>query len=212
MSRPIAFTDNVQDLSNQNGYQFEFRCERCGNGYRSAFQRDAVGTGRKIIDSVGSLLGGRMAQIGNVANEWAMNRGTNSAAKDKALDSAVEEIRGRFKQCRACGDWRCSEVCWNDRVGQCLACSPLAEDDLAQLQAQERRNQIRDALTTTNLLGRTDLATQSVVRCPSCAADVASGKFCGECGADLRPSAACRQCGHENNGGSKFCSECGQPL
>jgi len=41
----IAFTDNFSDLSNQDGYQFEFRCERCGNGHRSPFQRDKVATG-----------------------------------------------------------------------------------------------------------------------------------------------------------------------
>jgi hypothetical protein len=212
MSRPIAFTDNVSDLSNQNGYQFEFRCERCGNGYRSAFQSDALSTGRKIIDSMGSLFGGRMAEIGNVASEWAVNRGTNSAAKDKALDAAVDEIRDRFKQCRACGDWRCAEVCWNDRVGQCLTCSPLAEDDLAQLQAEARRTQMREALTTTDLIGRTDLRTPSVVRCPTCSAEVGSGKFCAECGADLRPTTACSGCGHRNDVGAKFCSECGSSL
>jgi hypothetical protein len=30
MSEHVPFTDNFSDLSNADGYQFEFRCERCG--------------------------------------------------------------------------------------------------------------------------------------------------------------------------------------
>jgi hypothetical protein len=37
MADIVPFTDNYVDLSNDSGYQFEFRCERCGNGYRSPF-------------------------------------------------------------------------------------------------------------------------------------------------------------------------------
>jgi len=31
----IFFTDNYQDRSTNDGYQFEFFCRRCGNGYSS---------------------------------------------------------------------------------------------------------------------------------------------------------------------------------
>ena len=30
------FTDNYSDLSDGRGYQFEFRCDICGSGYRSS--------------------------------------------------------------------------------------------------------------------------------------------------------------------------------
>jgi len=34
----IAFTRNYSDHSNDTGYQFEFHCDKCGNGYRSTFR------------------------------------------------------------------------------------------------------------------------------------------------------------------------------
>ena len=36
------FTSNYSDLSDENGYQFEFRCDVCGSGYRSEFTRSAL--------------------------------------------------------------------------------------------------------------------------------------------------------------------------
>src|ERR1700748_2657809 len=41
MAGMIFFTDNYQDRSTNDGYQFEFFCRRCGNGYRSSFQASA---------------------------------------------------------------------------------------------------------------------------------------------------------------------------
>ena len=29
------FSSNYNDLSDENGYQFEFRCDICGSGHRS---------------------------------------------------------------------------------------------------------------------------------------------------------------------------------
>ncbi len=33
MAGMVFFTDNYQDRSSDDGYQFEFFCRRCGNGY-----------------------------------------------------------------------------------------------------------------------------------------------------------------------------------
>lgn len=60
----IPFTDNIDDLSNERGYQFEFYCERCGNGYRSPFQDDLKAKGVGLLRAAGGLLGG---SLGNVA-------------------------------------------------------------------------------------------------------------------------------------------------
>src|SRR5689334_9887389 len=88
----VPFTDNFADLSNTQGYQFEFRCERCGNGFRSAFQRDAVETGRGVLRAVGSFFGGKLQDLSSSADQWRYDRATNSAAKDRALAAAVKEI------------------------------------------------------------------------------------------------------------------------
>ena len=45
------------------------------------------------------------------------------------------------------------------------------------------------------------------MRCPSCAQNERSRKFCGECGRGL--TVACASCGTPNAPGTKFCGECG---
>src|SRR6266496_1813958 len=126
----VPFTDNFSDLSNAQGYQFEFRCERCGNGYRSAFQRDTAETGRSVLRAVGSFFGGTLRDLSNSADQWRYDRATNSAAKDKALAAAVKEITPNFRQCRGCSDWMCHDQCWNEEIGQCLRCSPSVAEEV----------------------------------------------------------------------------------
>lgn len=209
MPGSVPFTDNYRDLSNINGFQFEFHCERCGNGYRSAYQRDAISTGQGILRSVSGMFGGALGSISNAASEFTLNRGTNSGAKDRALAQAVEEISGRFEQCRGCGQWVCGEVCWNGEVGQCAQCSPVVADEVAQLQAQVRRDQIRTSLEGTNLVAGISLERQSVPQCPSCGARSGGGKFCSDCGTSLAARSVCRSCGTENSRTARFCGECG---
>ena len=49
MAGMIFFTDNYQDRSTNDGYQFEFFCRRCGNGYSSSFQHSATGFGGRML-------------------------------------------------------------------------------------------------------------------------------------------------------------------
>ncbi len=207
----IPFTDNYSDLSNNDGYQFEFRCERCGNGYRSAFQRDAVSFGQGLLRAAGSLFGGKVQDLGYAADSM-LNRQTNSAAKDRALARAVEQIAPQFTQCRGCGDWVCRDVCWNDEVGQCVRCSPRIHDELGGLQAEARRRQVRERLESTNLTASMDVAAAAVVSCPTCGARTAGGKFCSECGSALATTVTCPSCQAENRSSAKFCAECGTGL
>ena len=211
MSEAIPFTDNYRDLSNTDGYQFEFRCERCGNGYRSAFQKSLRNAGSSIMRGIGGFLGGRASRIANTASGM-LDRGTNSSEKDKALRNAVEEISPQFTQCRGCGDWVCEAVCWNAEVGQCVKCSPRVTDELAQLQAKARRQQLQEATLATSYIDDIDVSRQGTTRCPSCDAPAGNGKFCTECGTSLVRKAFCGECGAENARDAKFCSGCGSPV
>jgi hypothetical protein len=69
----IFFTDNYQDRSTRDGYQFEFYCRRCGNGYSSSFQHSVTGFGGRLLrlggDLVGGAVGERAQEIGWDA-EW----------------------------------------------------------------------------------------------------------------------------------------------
>jgi hypothetical protein len=209
----VPFTDNFSDLSNAQGYQFEFRCERCGNGHRSAFQRDTMETGRSVLRTVGSLFGGKLQELSYSAEQWRYNQATNSPAKDKALKAAVAEITPSFRQCRGCGDWMCSGVCWNDEIGQCLRCSPSVAEELSRAQASAQRDQIWDKTRAKDWTGDLDLATRAKVTCPGCGAKADGGKFCASCGTSLAAVVQCGGCGNETNKvGSVFCSDCGNRL
>lgn len=208
MSAIVPFTGNYDDLSNEKGYQFEFYCERCGNGYRSPFQNDAVSTGRGFLRAAGGLFGGTLDSLANSADEM-LDRGTNSAAKDKALAAAVEAVKPNFRQCRGCGNWVCADVCWNTAIGQCVECSPDVGEELSKAQAEAQVEQIREKVKETDWTADLDTTTRAKVACPSCGAQVDGGKFCGECGGKLSPSSFCTECGSKIPGGAKFCGECG---
>ncbi|SHF64749.1 Double zinc ribbon [Jatrophihabitans endophyticus] len=209
MTDLVPFTDNYTDLSNQDGFQFEFRCERCGNGFRSAFRRDPRSLGQKLARGVTGLLGGPLAEVGYAADRL-LDRGTNSAAKDDALRAATAEIAPNFHQCRGCGDWVCGDGCWNEDIGQCARCSPIAVEELAQLQAEARRRQLQERLESVDLVGNTPLSRQAQPRCPACGAQAGGGKFCAECGSSLVTRRSCTGCGTETQSTGRFCPECGQ--
>src|SRR6201999_3677640 len=68
MAGMVFFTDNYQDRSSDDGYQFEFFCRRCGNGYSSPFQHSVTGFGGRLLRLGGDLIGGEVgskaAQLG----------------------------------------------------------------------------------------------------------------------------------------------------
>jgi hypothetical protein len=213
VSGHYAFTDNVRDLSNGDGYQFEFVCERCGNGYRSPFVRDKLDLGRNILRGVGDLIGGSGYKISQMANELTWNRSTNSAAKDRAMDKAVETVRHEFQQCRGCGSWVCNEVCWNTEVGQCLNCSPAVAEEISRAQAQAQIDQIRQQAQTVDWTKGLDVEHRATVTCPQCHAKVDGGKFCSSCGVVMHIAVVCPGCEYTHNApGAGFCSQCGHSL
>lgn len=210
MSEIVSFTQNFNDLSNSTGYQFEFFCERCGNGHRSPFKRDAIASGGRLLRGLGSLTEkfGMADKLGNASHEF-YDRMTGSAAKDEALEEAVEAVRPHFRQCRGCGDWVCHEVCWNEEIGQCLTCSPSVADEISRAQAAAQVEQIQEKAREIDWTRDLDLTTRAKVKCPSCSASITGGKFCPECGANLQPKGECGNCGTALDG-AKYCPECGQ--
>jgi hypothetical protein len=205
----VAFTDNIRDLSNENGFQFEFVCERCGNGYRSEYDRNVTETGRGLLRAAGSLFGGRFSQLSGAAETLQYDRATNSPAKDKAMRSAVEAVKDEFKQCRGCGNWVCVQVCWNHEIGQCLVCSPSVAEEVSRAQAAAQVQQVWDKAKTVDWTEDIDIAERAKVTCPKCGAKIEGGKFCPDCGEKLTRVEFCTNCGTEMKEGTKFCGECG---
>lgn len=212
MAEIVRFTDNIRDLSNERGYQFEFVCERCGNGYRSPYMEDLAAKGRGLLRGAGSLFGGKVADLSYAAESFQWDRGTNSKAKDRAMATAMESVQQEFSQCRGCGNWVCLPVCWNGDIGQCLVCSPSVVDEVSRAQAAAQVEQIQEKARTIDWTADLDIANRARVSCPSCSASLDGGKFCPECGEKLVKQVFCTECGTQMPDGAKFCGECGSKL
>ena len=213
----IAFTRNYNDHSNDTGYQFEFHCDKCGNGYRSTFQASALGVGSKIAKGLGSLFGGGSLWNAGQAGEY-MKDGLRGGAWDTAFKHAIEEIKPKFHQCTRCGSWVCPEVCWNEGRQLCEGCAPDLAEEAAHHQAQIASQQIYEKMAAVDQVGGIDPTAQMTSACPGCHARLAPGaKFCAGCGKPVTAMAAagsakafCIGCGSQLPPGSKFCSSCGQ--
>ncbi len=211
MSVPVPFTDNYSDHSTEAGYQFEFFCERCGNGYKSGFQASAIGMGSKVARGLGGLLGGRLSDLSYAGGE--VKDLTESHAKDQALRKAVEQMKPYFLQCHRCGDWVCKDICWNEEFNMCVNDAPKLEQELAAMQSDARLQQVSQKVSEVDWTGDVNVERKQVALCPHCGAEAQhSGKFCPECGKPLAMPVTCGRCGTESPRGTKFCPECGNNL
>ena len=183
----IQFTRNYRDLSTDAGFQFEFYCDRCGNGYQTEFQASALGTATNVLDAASNLFGGVLGKAANVA------RGVRSAgwekAHDNAFDEAVEEAKPHFHKCKRCGKW-VDDDCWNNQRSLCKDCAPDMQEEMSSIQAEAAITDARE-------------------KCPHCGAKAGSGKFCQECGKPLAAEKFCKNCGAKMEADAKFCAECG---
>ena len=53
-----SFTRNYSDRCNDTGYQFEFYCDKCGNGHLSRFQASQLGILVKLVRAASWLVSG----------------------------------------------------------------------------------------------------------------------------------------------------------
>jgi hypothetical protein len=198
------FTDNYSDLSDQNGYQFEFRCDICGSGYRSEFERSTLGTASNLLSGASNLIGGLWG-ASNAAN--TAQSITDRGARDAALKKAADEIMPKFKQCPRDHLW-VDGTCWNDERGLCVNDAPKLASEMEAERANVQVAQMREAMAaTTQFLG--DLSTRATM-CTNCGKPVGSEKFCSNCGTAVAMD-KCAKCGTDLAAGAKFCGSCGTP-
>jgi double zinc ribbon protein len=208
---PVPYTDNYRDHSTEAGFQFEFFCERCGNGYKSGFKKNVLGIGTKLTRGLGGLMGGRLYEAGYAGD--TVKDLTESQAKDKALREAVEECRPLFNQCHRCGQWVCKEICWNEEANLCVGCAPKLGQEIGAMQSAAQLQQVQQKVQEVDWTGGVNVERKQVALCPSCGAEAAaSAKFCENCGQPLSMPVTCAKCGAESPRGTKFCPECGNNL
>jgi double zinc ribbon protein len=204
----IPFTNNYSDRSTDRGFQFQFFCQKCGNGYMSTFQPNRISGIANAANVAASLFGGL---FGRAAQSASTIQGYVAGPQhDSALDAAVKEISPLFKQCTRCGSWVCEPVCWNKKAGLCESCAPDLDEEISAAQAQAARQQAMEKAREVDFLGQRNLAQVAAAICPSCGAKTQGGKFCPECGASVSAKRKCAHCGAESDGTPKFCPECGK--
>ncbi|HET9726870.1 MAG TPA: hypothetical protein VFP28_08130, partial [Gemmatimonadales bacterium] len=136
----IPFTDNYVDLSSNRGFQFKFHCQKCGNGYLSTFQTNALSTVSTAAQVMSSLFGGLLGRAAQSAQ--TIEQAVAGPQHDAALRKAVEEIAPTFKQCSRCGNWVCEPVCWNKQAQLCEDCAPDLDEEISSAQAQAAKAQV----------------------------------------------------------------------
>jgi len=208
----IEFTRNYSDLSTNQGFQFEFYCDRCGTGYRTRFAPSALGTVTSALDAAGGLFGGvfgRAASLGEQARSATWEK-----AHDDAFTKAMEELKPDFIQCPRCSSWVCRSSCWNARKGLCKQCSPDLGVEMAAAQSSRTVEEIwahsKMAEEDRDMLKEKSWREGVRATCPNCNVALASNvKFCPECGAQIQAEAHCIECGSKLSPGAKFCGACG---
>ena len=206
----IQFTRNHNDHSTDKGFQFEFMCDRCGNGFMTEFQASAVGMAGSALRAAGNLFGGILGSASNSAYE--IERAVQGPAHDKAFHAAVDEAKPNFRQCPKCTHWVCLASCWNGKRSLCFDCAPDMEVELTAAQSQFAVEQMRDKVRTQDLIKDVDVSSEAAALCPACGARTQGAKFCPECGKPLRPKNECSKCGTKFETGTKFCPECGNKV
>jgi hypothetical protein len=184
-----AIPNNVEDKSNEQGFQFIFKCETCGAGFESQFVPSKSSKEKQAFNKI-SQFGGMFSSHAYMAGamggqayqtpEWNKER-------EAALKKATDESMTKLHQCPKCHKF----VCDNDWSKDASMCSV----DAAQLQATSAQKTQPEAPAI----------------CPKCGQPSGAGKFCNNCGAPLGPS-KCAACGTENSPGAKFCGGCGAKL
>ena len=212
MGDPIEFTRNYSDLSNQNGFQFEFNCDRCGNGFRTQYKPFTLGTVTGVLDTASSLLGGIFGQAANVSGR--VTDAQRERAREEALVEAMGQIKPHFVQCPRCQSWVCRKSCWNTKRGLCKNCAPDLATEASAAQSSRAVEKVWEAATPdaeSQQEINSDWKQTKRATCPECGVALsASVKFCPECGAKINTVKHCIECGAKLDPGAKFCGECGK--
>lgn len=218
-----SFTRNHDDRSTNAGFQFEFYCDCCHNGFKSTFiesrtygqQKNNERLGR-MASTIGGFLGGKAHNLG-----WAIERGSNLLNErfsgqspewrrehEEAFDEAQNEIRPYFRKCPSCNKWVCSD-CWNEEEGLCISCAPREASYVAKAKSRAMQRNIDEAAESA-VVWQGKIETRTTV-CPDCGKPSGNGKFCNNCGAPLGTN-RCPNCGAQVALGLKFCGECGSSM
>ena len=214
MGDPIEFTSNYADQSTEHGFQFEFRCDRCQNGFRTTFKPFALAGVNSALDTASSLLGGLFGSAANVSSR--VTEAQRERAREAALIEAIQQIRPQFKQCPRCSSWVCAKSCWNNKRGLCKGCAPDLGVEMSAAQSSRSVEEVwaHAAMSEEDKkLAEGNWRETIRASCPECGEPQATNaKFCPGCGAKLKTQEHCTECGAKLQPNAKFCADCGHKV
>ena len=178
--------------SGANGFQFEFRCERCSKVWRSSLKPYRKGQFAGLIYRLAYFLGdrGSLTRASATAASFGESR-----AKQSALEEALVAAEQRYTVCPSCDRAVC-EKCWDGAGGRCEDCSRQPNESAAA--------------HGTLASGAARGSTAPAIRCPNCGSGQSGGRFCPECGFDMASThKSCPGCGTMCARSARFCLDCG---
>lgn len=205
------FVKNHEDMSDDNGFQFKFYCDICGDGYLSRYRQAPFAKARSILgvaEGVGSLFGRSVYGAKGAAD--TLHDAKWREAKEKAFDEALREARAHFTKCPSCTKY-VDANCWNDQAQMCAECAPRQAVAVQKAKAQAFVQKAGEAMMAKDFSAEIAAVEEVTVICPSCGKPTASGKFCEACGAPLDKK-LCPNCGAKNSVSARFCNNCGTNL
>jgi len=205
-----SFTKNYEDKSTENGFQFLFKCDVCGDGYESTFIGSNAAKKKNFFNKV-SQFGGMVnsnASFAGALGGQAYQTPEWNKEREAAFQQASNEAMSHFHRCPRCHKYVC-DADWNDESGLCTDDAPMVASEVNAAKAQTAKDQIWDQAKSKPMYTG-DLSTQQTV-CPNCGKVSGGGKFCNNCGSPLGMK-KCSSCGTENNPSVNFCGNCGTKL
>lgn len=206
-----SFTRNYEDKSNENGFQFIFKCDICGDGYESQFIGSKTAKRKGLFNKVSSFgsyinsnayLAGALGGQAYQTPEWNKER-------EAAFQQASNEAMSHFHRCPRCHKYACDQD-WNEEAGGlCTDDAPKIASEVGAAKASATKDQIWERAKASTLYTG-DMKEQQTV-CPNCGKTSGGGKFCNNCGA-LLGMKKCTKCGADNNPTVNFCGSCGSKL
>jgi hypothetical protein len=216
------FTRNYDDNSTEAGFQFTFKCDICGDGFKTQFIQSKTYKKAGLLRGFGSVasmagsLSGRMSNVGYAGSQGASSLSQQFQGMtpewhkehEQAFATAQNEAMGHFKRCPKCHKYVC-ESDWNEQEGLCVDDAPRLNVEIAAAKAQVQTQQVQEKAKETTIFTGEIESKQTI--CPNCGKPAGSGKFCNNCGFNMSMK-KCPKCGTPNPAGSGFCSECGTKL
>jgi hypothetical protein len=189
----IQFTRNHSDHSTDKGYQFEFFCDRCGNGFKSEFKASMTGYATGAIRAAGSIFGGVFGRAG--AGAYEIERAIQGPGHDRHSGASGDQPQFASAEVHALGvpDHLLEPAPWPLRARR-------ARNRGRRRSPPRRSGEDRDGDLTRELDSAGAAAPRRAAR--------PRAKFCLSAGPGRRTT----WCGTKFEAKSRFCPECGQKL